>query len=104
MYAITCFAMSGEDTTQPSAWSAGLAIALSAVYLWSVVRVLLFLGDRPSLNSSARGSTLMALAIPGVLYLATLVQWVVYRHRTGSVLPVVGAVLIGCLVSFVLGA
>lgn len=89
---------------RPTAWSVGLAIGLSAIYFWSVARVLLFLGSRPSLNSSARSSILLALCIPGMLYLAALTQWVVHRRRGGSLLPVAVAALFGSFFCFLLVA
>jgi len=81
-----------------------LAIGLSAIYAWSAVRVLVFRGSRPSLNSSARSSILFALCIPGLLYLAALTQWVVYRRRGGSLLPVAVAALFGTIFCFQLVA
>lgn len=84
-----------------TAWSVVLAVGLSVIYFGSMARVLMFLADRPSLNSSARGAMLLVEVIPAVLYLAVVTQWAVYRRRTGSLLPVSGAALFGttlCLV------
>jgi len=89
---------------RPAAWSAGLAIGLSAIYFWSTARVLQFLRDRPSVNSSAQSSILFALVVPGMLYLAALAQWLVYRRRLGSLLPVAAAALFGSFFCFLLVA
>lgn len=89
---------------RPAAWSAGLTIGLSAIYFWSTARVLLSLEDRPSLNSSARSSILFALVVPGMLYLVALAQWVVYRRRLGSLLPVAAVAFFGSFFCFLLVA
>ncbi|HRW40332.1 MAG TPA: hypothetical protein P5193_02180 [Microthrixaceae bacterium] len=44
------------------------------------------------------------MCIPGLLYLAALTQWVVYRRRGGSLLPVAVAALFGTIFCFQLVA
>lgn len=78
-------------------WPPGVVGATSIVYGLSMLRVVMFLNDRTALNSSARGAILTALFIPLALYLVVVVQWILYRSRMGSPLPVVAAALFGAV-------